>query len=266
MGRKGFHQTTVDFAKSVSEKLVGGPLLKARRFLKANTGVAPDLTRISQVINWKTEMEQHETNNPLILTNENFFLPQKHIGITSIPTREQDVIALFNQLLAGGVVRGVKVMSTNERSTYDGLVRVVFTEPYEDHIYDEEKNPLGISSEVAEHMQSEGVAPLSSSPMVLEYKFSLDGLIEDIEGGIKNSNDIQVVVVWETGDAYEANYTIKSLLNKDNLDDRQYHGVTHTLHNIQSGQSEMDLIVLSELINYLNDPTSEQQNQEEKYD
>ena len=75
---------------------------------------------------------------PLILENENF-LPQRKISITSVPTREQDVIALFNQMIAGGVIRGLRIMSTNERTSYDGLYRIIIEEPIDHHLYDENK-------------------------------------------------------------------------------------------------------------------------------
>jgi len=74
------------------------------------------------------------------------------------------------------------------------------------------------------------------------------------------------VVVWETGDDYEGNYHITPLLDEDNLSDRQYHGVTHAMTNLNTGQKEMDLIVLSELIDHLNDPTASILNQRKKYE
>ncbi len=54
--------------------------------------------------------------------------------------------------------------------------------------------------------------PFYSHPEILEYKYSLDGLIEDITDESKNSNDINLVIVWETGDLYKGNYHITSLL------------------------------------------------------
>lgn len=262
LGRKGFQSEFVDFAKEISKKIADGPLLKIKKYLKTNTGSTPNLTREAKVEDWKKEMEEHETNKPLLIQNPNFFLPAREIAITSLPTREQDVIALFNQLLAGGVIRGIRVMSTNERLTYDGLVRVVIDPPKEHHIYDEEKNPLGVDEDNIDGIE----LPFKSSPRILEYKYSLDGLIEDIENGNKNSNDVSIVVCWETGKEYEQNYSITSLLNPDNLSLREYHGITHTMTNINTGQKEMDLIVLSELVDYLNNADGAITFQEEKYE
>lgn len=192
-------------------------------------------------------MLKHEGDYPLSLTNQNFFLPTKQVSITSIPTREQDVIALFNQLIAGGVIRGIRIMSTNERLTYDGLFRIAFDLEAEKYSHNSETNPLGIDASTAEELKG-----IITDPKILEYKYSLDGLVEDFESGDKNSKDIELAIVWSTGDLYKERYSITSFLVPENISLRQYHGVTHMLCDIESGARVMDLIVLEELINYLN--------------
>lgn len=261
MGRKGFQKEVVDLSKLISKKLIEDVVSRYKSYMRVTTGVSPDLKRESAVSDWKKEIAKHEKSNPICLENENFFKPVNNISITSEPTREQDVISLFNQLIAGGVIRGIKIMSTNERFVYDGMYRVCFDKPDENHIYDEETNPLGVLPEYLEEHSG-----FLSEPKILEYKFSLDGLIENLEDGSKNSNDISLVVVWETGSDYLGNYAITSLLNEDNLSERQYHGVTHVMTNENTGQKEMDLIVLKELISYLNNPDEEFENQERKYE
>jgi hypothetical protein len=261
LGRKGFQKDIVDFCCSVARKLIEQPFQKLRYTLRPVTGVRDDLSREAAVDEWREEMKKHESDYPLRLINENFFVPMKRVSITSIPTREQDVIALFNQLIAGGVIRGIRIMSTNEKFTYDGMYRVVFEEPTDLHVYDRYKNPLGVLPEYVENHPT-----FTSEPKILEYKFSLDALIEDLDSGEKNSNDISLVVIWETGEDYVGNYHITSLLDEDNLSDRQYHGVTHVMTNLNSGQKEMDIIVLSELIEHLNDPDSSIITQKQKYE
>ena len=260
LGRKGFQSEITEIAKVIGRKVIEDLVNRYRKNLRVTTGVRPDLKREGEVSDWKKEMETHEQERPMLLTNENFFKPVNEISITSEPTREQDVIALFSQLLAGGVIRGIRLMSTNERFTYDGMYRVHFREPDENHIYDATTNPLGVDADYAEEHRN-----FTSEAKILEYKYSLDGLIEDIGNGTKNSNDISLVVVWETGEDYIGQFEIMSLLVPENLSDRQYHGVTHTMTNLSSGQREMDLIVLKELVQFLNDPEGETKRQIEKY-
>jgi len=253
LGRKGFRKDYIDFAKELSQKIVDGPLSKIKRNLKRNTGLAPDLLREKQISEWKEEMENHESDNPLFLRSEHFFQPTNKISITSTPTREQDVIALFNQLIAGGVIRGVRIMSTNEREIYDGLYRVVVEEPQNNHTYDRDNNPLGIKKETVEKLLESSPHGFISKPRVLEYKYSLDGLVEDVESGTKNTNDIGMIVVWDAGTLYKMNYCIESLLLSDSVGLRQYHGITHVLKDEATGEYISDLIILKDLIHYLND-------------
>lgn len=261
LGRKGFHRELTDFAKDISRKITEGQLATIKPRLKANTGTAPDLFREQKIDEWKAEMLDHEKIKPLLISSPHFFLPTQKISITSAPTREQDVIALFNQLIAGGVIRGIRVMSTNERFTYDGLFKISFDLPNEKYIYDEETNPLGIDGETA--IQLKG---LVTPPKILEYKYSLDGLVEDIDSGDKNIKDINLAIAWTTGDLYKERFGITSLLIPENRDQRQYHGVTHVLCDIESGGKVMDLIILEELIIYLNSPDESKLHQCEKYE
>lgn len=250
MGRKGFDKTIVDLAKEISRKLMDGPIMKIKPSLKANTGAAPDIKRKIMLSKWKDEMEKHQKDSPLVINNPNFFNPVNEVEVLSTPTREQDVIALFNQLLAGGVIRGIRIMSTNERSTYDGLFRMIMKKDG-NHIYDAQINPLGVTSDVLENLL-EDEDEIITEPEVLEYKYSLDGLVEDIEDGTKNMNDIDLVVAWESGKLYKDNYVITSTLIKDEESQRQFHGVTHMLYSSE-GAFVCHVILLKDLIMKLND-------------
>jgi len=261
LGRKGFQKEIVEFSQSIARKLIERPIHRMRSRLRPITGARSDLAREDEVDKWKDEFIKHETEHPLTIINDNFFIPTKRISLTSVPTREQDVIALLNQLIAGGVIRGIKIMSTNEHFTYDGMYRVTVDGPIENHIYEAEINPLGILEDYAQELTE-----FISAPKIMEYKYSLDGLIEDLESGLKNSNDIGLVVVWKTGSDYQGNYYITSLLDPDNLSERQFHGVTHVMTNVNTGQREMDLIVLEELIDLLNDPQGAVARQRAKYE
>jgi hypothetical protein len=261
LGRKGFHRELSDFAKNASKNITDHILSKHRSLLKPNTGVAPDLVREMRIGDWKKQMLEHEAVQPLELQSKHFFKPTERVSITSAPTREQDVIALFNQLVAGGVIRGIRVMSTNERFTYDGLYKVAFDLPEEIYTYEPEANPLGVSSDIAAALKGK-----VTDPRVLEYKFSLDGLIEDFEGQDKNINDVDLCIVWETGATFKERYGITTLLIPENADQRQYHGVTHILNDMETGAKHCDLIVLSELMQSLNDPLGTADQQREKYE
>ena len=257
LGRKGFDRELVETAKSIAKKIVEKNFSKIRDCLRNEDVKKKNVLLGDKVDNWKKVLENHEKTSPLSLENENFFIPVNEISISSEPSREQDVIALFNQLVAGGVVRGLKVVGTNEMSTYDGAYRVRIGPNFDDHIHDESKNPLGISSESAGDYEEECPEGFVSSKLyVLEYKFSLDGLISDITTGDKKASDIDLIIAWESGKDYQKLYSLTSLLNSQGSEDRNFHGVSHILID-EHGNQVMDVILLSDLIGYLNDPKSE---------
>lgn len=261
LGRKGFHRELTDFAKTVASSITLNHISKFRSSLKANTGNAPDLERELQISDWKKAMTEHEARKPLMLSSEHFFRPTERVSLTSAPTREQDVIALFHQLLAGGVIRGMHVMATNERFTYDGLYRLFFDHEEEIYVYDSETNPLGISEETVKLFHGR-----QFDPKVLEYKYSLDGLMEDLDNQDKNIRDIDLVVAWDTGEFYRERFGITSFLLPENADQRQHHGVTHMLTDLDTDNKYCNLIILSDLVQYLNDPEGTAQQQRDKYE
>lgn len=261
LGRKGFHRELTDFAKSVARSITETQLSKYRHLLKANTGVAPDLVRELAINDWKKDMLAHESEEPLRLSSKHFFHPTERVSITSVPTREQDVIALFHQLVAGGVIRGLYAMSTNERFTYDGLFKVAFDLDPKIYSYDAEGNPLGVPDATAQALHGR-----ITDPRVLEYKYCLDGLIEDFDSQDKNIKDIDLCIAWSTGEHYKERYGITSLLIPENVDQRQYHGVTHVLTDIETGAKSIDLIILEELLAHLNDPEGSAETQRAKYE
>ena len=251
MGRKKFQKSIEDFAKDISRKILDNPIRKYAHNLKRSSGEAHDIGRQNKIDEWTKQMLKHEEEKPLLLNNPNFFVPVNQISITSEPSREQEVISLFNQLLAGGVIRGISLLSTNEKSIYDGLFRFMIKPPHENLMYDETTNPLGINKAVLDTLL-DGKTSLVMEPKVIEYKFSLDGLIEDIDSHDKNIGDIRLVVAWEAGKLYKESYSLKSLFVYENCDSRQIHGVTHELYD-ERGQFICFVILLKDLIQHLND-------------
>jgi hypothetical protein len=104
-----------------------------------------------------------------------------------------------------------------------------------------------------------------SSPQILEYKYSVDGLIEEFEKGEKTEKQIQLVVAWLMGNKWEIRYEITPLLHFDNLQHRYFHGGTHIFKNSITGEMAFSAIILSELIDYINDPDAVQTYQKDTY-
>jgi hypothetical protein len=254
LGRKGFQPELKENAEKVSVAIVNR-FKKWKKLLKADSGVKPDITKEVELYEWVKEQEKHESEHPLTLHNKSFFAPINEISITSEPQSEQDVIVLFNQLIAGGVIRGLRLLATSQVRQYDGVYKFVVKEPLANHVYDKYTNPLGVEEL---HFSKEHVSP----PKILEYKFNLDALIHEFESEYKNEKDVHLAVTWEIGVEWKKNYDATSFLDLDNLHQRDYHGLTHVLN---SGTTKFHVIALKELIAFLNDVDGVQEYHKKHY-
>jgi len=253
-GRKGLQPELKELAEKIAVSIVR--LLSERRdILKADSGAQANIDKEVKVHEWLRDQENHERDSPLKLESDKFFIPTKKVSLGSTPRSEQDVIVLFNQLIAGGVIRGIRLLGTSQVSQYDGVYRYIAEEPLSVYEFDEKSNPLGV-------LEEQLVRPFSTPPKILEYKFGLDGLIHEFESGEKHETDVNLCVFWEMGAEYEREYTALSYLDFDNVHHRPFHGLTHLL---TSGNSEFHVICLKELVDLLNDPDSAQEFQQEYY-
>jgi hypothetical protein len=254
LGRKGFQPELKEVAEKLSVAIVN-KLKRWKHLLKSDSGAKPDIEKEIDLHEWIKSQENHEISYPLIINNKNFFAPINEISITSEPLSEQDVVVLFNQLIAGGVIRGIKLLATSQIKQYDGIFKYVVREPLSNHEFNKSTNPLGVD-------RFRYNSELTSPPKVLEYKYCLDALIHEFECGDKSEKEIHLAVTWEMGSEWKKNYEAISYLDLDNLHLRDYHGLTHQLN---SGMTTFYVIVLKELIAYLNDIDGVQQFQKDLY-
>lgn len=255
LGRKGFQPELKELAEKIAVGIVRQLSARREDILKSDSGAQNDIEKELKVHEWLRNQEKHEAENPLILRNEKFFLPTRKISVMCIPQSEQDVIVLFNQLVAGGVVRGLKLLATSQSSQYDGVFRFSADNPLMDYEYDKESNPLGVFGEQL-------TKPYTTQPKVLEYKFCLDGLIREFEGGDKHENDVDLAIFWEMGKEFNREYTVVSYIDEDQTHHRPHHGLTHRL---SSANSHIEVICLKELFMLLNDPDGAQLHQVAEY-
>jgi len=255
LGRKGFQPELKELAEDIAVGIVN-KLKRWRKQLKKDSGIKPIITNEIELHNWIRDQEKHEEKNPLILNNPNFFKPVNEISISSKPQSEQDAVVLFNQLVAGGVIRGIKLLATSQNAQYDCIFKFVVNPPEENHIFDKEINPLGIE-------QLGMSVGMISPPKVLEYKYNLDALFQEFENEEKFEKDISLAVAWNLGNQWRKNYEVTSLLDLDNLHHRYHHGLTHI---ITSSTNRFFAIILSELIEYLNNVEGVQEYHKITYD
>jgi hypothetical protein len=209
---------------------------------------------------WIEEQKEHEKSHPLTIRGAGLFAPEEELPIRSLPVVEQDVVALFNQMLSAGLIRGIQLLSSSQYKQYDGLYRIRMDPSFAKFIRSSD-NPLGIE---AEHFS--GIDEAILSPVrVLEYKYSLDALIEELDTGYKNATEIGLAICWELGDKWQSSFDIISYLDDENVHHREFHGITHNLTHGVSGLPAFQLIVLKDLLSYILDPGSESERQKKLY-
>jgi hypothetical protein len=112
------------------------------------------------------------------------------------------------------------------------------------HAFHASKRPLGVNPKLVSNKETR--------PLVLEYKFDLDGLIADFAKEVKFQNEINAIVCWQLGRSFEENFSIRSYLIGEEGLVRQFYGATHSIWHERMKLA--DIVVVSDLIKFLSDP------------
>lgn len=250
MGRKAFQPELEEIAKRISVQCVN-IFKRYLPYLKPDSG-AVSLTPDRELHEWKKAQEEYRDKNPI-----SFKAETGKIALISAPQQEQDVIALFHELVGLSVVRGLEFLATSQSDRYDSL----FYWNYPDDAkirFAKEGNPLGVGSGIS--------LPYHSEPKVLEYKYDLDALIRDFSTETKYPKHIDLVVCWQATKQYKERYFLNSLLIGDEGATRHTFGATHQAFPAGSNQLEFEVVILEDLLRYLQSPAEEESRQRLKYD
>ncbi len=259
LGRKGFQPEHTALAETLAKAAVPAFRRYFQTLLKKQVG-APELLQGVKIAQWIDAQRQHEKDYPLKITGKGLFAPTTELAIRSAPLVEQDVVALFNQMLSSGFIRGIQLISSSQFNQYDGLFRWHMEPPFTLYIRDED-NPLGVDPE-----QFTGTDQVLESPLgVLEYKYNLDALIDEFDNETKAAGDIKLAVCWEIGTKWKEHFSILSLLDEDNVHHRAFHGISHVFSHAVSGANAFSVIVLKDLVSYARERDAESQRQKKLY-
>jgi hypothetical protein len=255
LGRKGFQPEHTALAETLGRAVVPAMRRYFQALLKRNIG-APQLLQEMKISQWIDNQKEHEKKFPLIISGKGLFRPLTELAIKSEPLVEQDVVALFNQMLSSGFIRGVQLISSSQFHQYDGLFRWYMKPPFEQYTRSSE-NPLGVDEEQFANQAEALEAPLA----VLEYKYNLDSLIDEFDNDLKKPADIRLAVCWELGHKWKEHFTILSLLDDENVHHRAFHGVSHVFSHAVSGAIAFSVIALKDIVSYVSDPARESASQ-----
>jgi len=249
MGRKVFQPELTKLAEQLAVRAVG--IMK--RFLdhmKPDTGsqvILPD----KELHDWKKKQEEYRDKKPLALAPH-----AGDLALISEPQQEQDVIALFHELVGLRVINGLKFFATSQNERYDSL----FMFDYGDtgYRFDRHENRLGVSHSIP--------LPSVSEPKILEYKYDFDALVADFEKDLKYVKHIDLVVCWSAGSAYKEKFYLQPLLVGDEGSDRTIFGSTHKAYQVGAhSQPAFEVLILKDLLSFMIDPAGEEARQKTKY-
>jgi hypothetical protein len=248
MGRKTFQPELKELSETLSVRAVN-VFKKYLLHMKPDTG-ANTITPERELHEWKKDQENYRERNPLSYNRND-----RKIALVSKPQQEQDVIALFHELIGMGILKAFQFYSTSQNDRYDSLFFMDYKQE-EDVLYDENSNRLGINR--GYHL------PYKTEPKVLEYKFAFDSIVSDFEKQEKFSKQIDFVVCWRVGESYKEKYYLQSLLIGDEGSSRQVYGSTHQAFTSGSQQPEFEVLILEDLLNWLISPADEEARQKSK--
>jgi hypothetical protein len=141
------------------------------------------------------------------------------------PREEQEVIALFVELLSREMILGYTPQVLSGYQVYDGLYSYSLEKKPETVF--SVKNPLGIADKIFDHKGGK----LKKDDLLIEFKSNLFGLVADIDRHKKDISHIDILVVWD-----EQSHLKEELLNtkgcilrERDITKNPFYGVTHEL-------------------------------------
>lgn len=249
MGRKTFQPELKDLSDVLAVRCVS-TMKRFLQHMKPDTG-AQTLTPDRELHDWKRAQEQYRDAKPLALSHLG-----SRVALVSTPQQEQDVIALFHELVGMNLLKAINFFATSESDRYDSLFFMDY-KTEEAVLFNSESNRLGINRSHA--------LPYTTEPKVLEYKYDFDSLVRDFDKEEKFAKHIDLVVCWTVGQHYREKYYLQSLLIGDEGSSRNIFGATHQAFPVSSNQPEFELIVLDDLLRWIRDPMDEEARQKRVY-
>jgi hypothetical protein len=236
MGRKVFQPELKSLAEKISRQCVN--IFKRYIHLMREDSGAPSSSDSDKLWEWQVKQQDYAKEMPF-----GFVWEGKSISYSALPRSEQDVIALFHELVGMGYFQGIEFIGTSQNDRYDSCFRTSYGGSPK-FAFDKAIRPLGVG---ANHINAK-----LSKPLVLEFKYDFDGLVADFEKEIKFDTEVNLVVCWDIGESFQERYRIVSLLVGEEGSTRQYFGSTHALY--YERQKKFEIISLKDLIEFAQSP------------
>ena len=159
-----------------------------------------------------------------------FFLRRERLRINElaikrVPRDENDVIALFFELIGRGYIQGYQSFGLSQKDQYDGrfLIR-----------RSGDKNP---PKEPQDDRQLSAI----------EFKITASQLIQDFERENKDPTELKLLIAWEEGSSNSDQFGFADIEHSAYFPERVYNGVTRYIQNTKSG-AQIQVLLLRAVI------------------
>ena len=144
-----------------------------------------------------------------------------------MPRDENDVIALFFELIGRGYIQGYQSFGLSQRDQYDGRFLI--------HRSGDKKPPK----------EPQDDRQLSA----IEFKITASQLIQDLERENKDPTELKLLIAWDEGSSNSDQFGFADIEHSAYFPERVYNGVTRYIQNTKSGAQIQVLLLKSILEN-----------------
>lgn len=167
-----------------------------------------------------------------------------YLHFKKLPKEEQDVIALFFDLLGLKKIVGYNFYSTHISKKYDGIGMFKLHKSKE--VLYSSNNLLGVSED--KFNKHEEIK--SPRKCFFEFKLNSDQLVTDVRNGYKRLQDIKWLICWEIGTKHRnEGISIIDITKSEHINYRNYYATTHLM---TEGENSVFIIELKKVLEILN--------------
>jgi hypothetical protein len=231
LGRKDFPAEVLEVVRFTEEAIANDLIRKGQPFLRPTPrGRRPSPgTWVEPAVKAARRLEDPMT--PAVVDGFG------EINFAAIPKEEQDVVALFNQLIGMGVLPQFLPVYLSGVDDYDGYFHY---------------RPERVPDVVQERLAGEAVLDDRDKRGILEFKLDASEMLDNIVNRVKRWEEMDLLICWDLGQGGRQ-------LSGDRIDfieaespvERRYAGVTHLATTQSGGQRELRVIALRPLLEKL---------------
>jgi anti-sigma regulatory factor (Ser/Thr protein kinase) len=175
--------------------------------------------------NWvgRVNLSDDDEQNDFFLKRDDLGIPE--LAIKKVPRDENDVIALFFELLGRGYIEGYQSFGLSQMESFDG------------------KFILRRSGD-----RTDPVIPADDRQLsAVEFKVIASSLIQDLEREAKNPRELKLVIAWDEGASNSDQFGFADIEHSRYYPDNVYPSVTRYLQDTRSG-SQIQVLLLKSVV------------------